>query len=166
MPVRKFRILSSSRTLATVSPTRLDSKYFSGSANKCRNNLKLSITSIRLVVCVKRSFRKSQNKLVNVNYPDTNCKHVQRRHTAMHKHFINDNLSHYRRQDSQNLHRKNGYQNLYKFLLNLSIVGINHLKLKSPLCPQCLFADNNRRTVPYLRKLLAGFYFRLSFIRE
>ena len=50
VPVRKFLILSSSRTLATVSPTRLDSKYFSGNANRCLNSLKLSITSIRLVV--------------------------------------------------------------------------------------------------------------------
>ena len=52
VPVRKFLILSSSLTLATVSPTRLDSKYFKGSANKCRNSLKLSITSILFVVWV------------------------------------------------------------------------------------------------------------------
>ena len=69
VPVKKFRILSSSRTRATVSPTLLDSKYFSGSANKCLNSLKLSIKKeqpVKLkspitttpVIAIERDFRK------------------------------------------------------------------------------------------------------------
>ena len=52
VPVRKDLILSNSLTLATVSPVRLDSKYLSGNAKRCLNNLSLNITSILLVVCV------------------------------------------------------------------------------------------------------------------
>lgn len=52
-PVRKWRMFSSSRTRAMVSPTRRDSKYANGNANRWRNKRAPSSTSILLVVCAK-----------------------------------------------------------------------------------------------------------------
>jgi len=110
-------------------------------------------------------FGKSQNQLINVYNSDTDRKHIQRGNTPMHKHLVHNNLSHNRCEDSQNLNCKNSDQNLNEFFFEFQNRWNKPFKAENCFSVHdTFFRDQNRRTVPYLCKLLTGFNFGLCFI--